>query len=162
MIAALRALETQEQVDGYEVIVVVDGSTDGTTEALRQLTTSFPLTVLEQPNRGRAAAVNHGAKVARGELLLILDDDMEADPRLLAEHDRSHREGADVVLGHIPLHPDSPESFLCPGVAAWADRRAEGAFELRGPRAIRPRQRTDVAEERRLSPDRRLRHGFHP
>lgn len=125
VMAALRALETQDQSERYEVIVVVDGSTDGTSEALRELTTSFPLTVLEQRNQGRAAAVNHGAKVARGELILILDDDMEADQRLLAEHDRSHREGADVVLGHIPLHPDSPESFLCPGVAAWADRRAD-------------------------------------
>jgi glycosyltransferase involved in cell wall biosynthesis/peptidoglycan/xylan/chitin deacetylase (PgdA/CDA1 family) len=124
-VAAVRAFDVQEDVDGCEVIVVVDGSTDDTAEALRQLATSFPLTVLEQPNRGRAAAVNQGAKVARGELLLVVDDDMEADPRLLAEHDRSHREGADVVLGHIPLHPDSPESFLCPGVAAWADRRAE-------------------------------------
>jgi glycosyltransferase involved in cell wall biosynthesis/peptidoglycan/xylan/chitin deacetylase (PgdA/CDA1 family) len=133
VVAALRALEAQEDVEGYEVVVVVDGSTDGTTEALRQLTPSFPLTVLEQPNRGRAAAVNHGAEVAHGELLLVLDDDMEADPRLLAEHDRSHREGADVVLGHIPLHPDSPESFLRPGVAAWADRRAEALSSSAAP-----------------------------
>ena len=133
VVAALRALEAQEDVDGYEVVVVVDGSTDGTTETLRQLTPSFPLTVLEQPNRGRAAAVNHGAEVAHGELLLVLDDDMEADPRLLAEHDRSHREGADVVLGHIPLHPDSPESFLRPGVAAWADRRAKALSSSAAP-----------------------------
>ena len=84
------------------------------------------------PDRPRAAEPGPrggGQPAARRSLMasssLILDDDMEADRRLLAEHDRSHREGADVVLGHMPLHPDSPESFLCPGVAAWADRRAK-------------------------------------
>jgi len=84
----------------------------------------FQLVVLEQPNRGQAAARNRGAEEARGELLLFLDDDMEADERLLSEHDRSHRQGADVVLGHVPLHPDSPRNFLSAAVRAWADTRA--------------------------------------
>src|SRR4051795_10521435 len=83
----VQALEGQALRD-FEVVVVVDGSTDDTTGALEALDPSFPLTVLEQPNRGRGEACNTGAAAARGELLLILDDDMEADPALLAEHDR--------------------------------------------------------------------------
>ena len=59
-------------------------------------------------------------------MLLFLDDDMEADPRLLAEHERSHREGADVVLGDLPLHPDSPRNLLSWGVGAWARPAASG------------------------------------
>jgi GT2 family glycosyltransferase len=104
--------------------VVVDGSEDGSAEALRKMDVPFSLIVLEQPNRGRAVARNRGASVARGEILLFLDDDMEAHPRLLTEHDLSHREGADVVLGHIPLHPKSPSNFRSADVKRWADERA--------------------------------------
>jgi GT2 family glycosyltransferase/peptidoglycan/xylan/chitin deacetylase (PgdA/CDA1 family) len=109
----------------FEVVVAVDGSTDGTAEALRGLEPGFPLRVLEQANAGRAAAVNAGAKAAAGELLLFLDDDMSADSELLAEHERSHREGADVVMGHLPLDPRSPRNLLSWGVGSWAESRCE-------------------------------------
>src|SRR3954451_12058345 len=59
-----------------ELIVVVDGSRDGTVEALRSLDLPLPLTVHEQPNQGSAAARNAGAAAARGRYLLFLDDDM--------------------------------------------------------------------------------------
>jgi glycosyltransferase involved in cell wall biosynthesis/peptidoglycan/xylan/chitin deacetylase (PgdA/CDA1 family) len=119
---SVEALAAQSDIS-FEVIVVVDGSTDGTATTLRHLTVPFPLHVIEQPNAGRAAAVNAGAERARGELLLILDDDMEADPNLLAEHDRAQREGIDVVLGHVPLHPDSPDNVVSRAVGAWAEGR---------------------------------------
>jgi GT2 family glycosyltransferase/peptidoglycan/xylan/chitin deacetylase (PgdA/CDA1 family) len=109
----------------FEVIVVVDGSTDGTADALTGLAVSFPLTVLEQDNSGAGAARNAGAAVARGELLLFLDDDMEAEHSLLSEHDRLQRDGADLVLGDIPLHPDSPPSLLSRGVEVWASSRRD-------------------------------------
>src|SRR5205814_1838864 len=103
----------------------VDGSTDGSAEALRHLRTRFPLTVLEQANAGGAAARNHGARVAEGELLVFLDDDMEADAAMLAEHDRCHAEGADMVLGHLPLHPETSPTLLSRGVDRWTERRRE-------------------------------------
>ncbi len=124
VLRTVRALDRQTERD-FEAIVVVDGSTDGSAEALRGLAVSFPLRVIEQENRGRAAACNEGAAVAAGELLLTLDDDMEADPAMLAEHDRCHREGADVVLGDMPVHPDSPPGMLSWGVGEWARYRRE-------------------------------------
>jgi GT2 family glycosyltransferase/peptidoglycan/xylan/chitin deacetylase (PgdA/CDA1 family) len=118
------ALADQSLTD-FEAIVVDDGSDDGSAAGLRGLETPFPLAVLEQENQGAAAARNVGARAARGEILLFLDDDMEADPSLLAEHDRSHREGADLVVGDMPLHPDSPPGLLSWGVGLWAQTRRE-------------------------------------
>jgi GT2 family glycosyltransferase/peptidoglycan/xylan/chitin deacetylase (PgdA/CDA1 family) len=116
------ALDRQVLRD-FEVLVVVDGSRDGSAAALEALSVGFPLTVVEQPNEGRAAAVNAGAARAAGELLLFLDDDMRADPQMLAVHDRAHRDGADVVMGHLPLDPDSPPNLLSFGVGLWTEER---------------------------------------
>jgi len=93
-VATILALERQQHRE-FEAVVVVDGSTDGTAAALRALNPSFALTVIEQDNQGRAAAVNRGVRAAGEEIVLILDDDMEADPALLSEHQRSRLEGAD-------------------------------------------------------------------
>src|SRR5215216_470139 len=125
VLKAVRALEDQEFDGNFEVIVVVDGSRDGSAEALRKLKVPFPLRVIEQPNQGAATARNCGASEAQGEILFFLDDDMIAHPRLLAEHQWSHQNGADVVVGHIPLHPDSPPTILTPAVRDWADRRGQ-------------------------------------
>ena len=125
VLACVRALARQNLAEEFEIIVVVDGSTDASAEALRALRLDIPLTVIEQANRGQSAARNAGAAIARGELLLFLDDDMEADALLLAEHDREHRNRIALVLGHIPLHPDSPANFLSDGVGRWAKERRE-------------------------------------
>jgi glycosyltransferase involved in cell wall biosynthesis len=126
MVAAnVTALGRQEFDGDFEVIVVVDGATDGTAEALRGLKVPFPLTVVEQPNGGAAAARNRGATIARADLLMFLDDDMEAHPRLLAEHEESHRAGAAAVLGHLPAHPKSPAGLLADRVKIWADDRGK-------------------------------------
>src|SRR5690349_18438777 len=103
-VEAVRSLAVQEFDAPFEVIVVVDGSRDGTAEALNQTIWPFPLRVIEQANQGASRARNRGAAEATGEILLFLDDDMTADPHLLAEHHRSQREGAEVVLGHMALH----------------------------------------------------------
>jgi peptidoglycan/xylan/chitin deacetylase (PgdA/CDA1 family)/GT2 family glycosyltransferase len=124
VVRMVAAFERQAFRD-FELMVVVDGSTDGTADALGSLDVSFPLTVLEQRNQGSGQARNTGVAAGRGELLLFLDDDMEADPGLLLAHDRAHREGADLVLGDLPLHPDSPRNILTWAVGFWAESRRE-------------------------------------
>lgn len=127
--AAVSALTRIRYAGAFEAIVVVDGSTDGTEEALAGIETPFPLRVISQPNRGAASARNRGAQAATGEVLLFLDDDMIADPEILEQHARSHAEGADAVLGDIPLDPASPRNFLSAGVEAWAAERRRQLIE---------------------------------
>ena len=125
VLESIRALSRQTFADGFEVIVVVDGSVDGSAEALRSIELPFPFKVIEQPNAGASSARNRGAREATGEFLLFLDDDMVADPELLVQHHGSYGSGADAVLGHLPLHPESPRNFLSRGVGKWAEHRAQ-------------------------------------
>jgi glycosyltransferase involved in cell wall biosynthesis len=125
VVRAVQSLWRQDSAGGFEVIVVVDGSTDETGPALRSLSSPVPLRVLEQTNQGAASARTAGGRAARGEILLFLDDDMEADPGLLAAHDRAHRGGAAVVIGHMPLHPDSVAGVLACWVDQWVERRKQ-------------------------------------
>jgi GT2 family glycosyltransferase len=122
-----------QELEDFEAVVVVDGSDDGTAAALQALETEFPLTVLELPHTGAAAARNAGAAAARGEIVLFLDDDMRPDARLLTAHDRAHRDGADVVLGHIPLDPSSPHTGVAAAIAGWAERRRARLVSADGP-----------------------------
>jgi GT2 family glycosyltransferase len=92
----LQALK-QQVFTNFELIVVVDGSTDDTIEVLEKLRTSFPrLRIITQQNRGRAAVRNNGARHAKGNLLIFFDDDMLPLPTCVAEH-----------VAHHTTHPGS-------------------------------------------------------
>jgi glycosyltransferase involved in cell wall biosynthesis len=63
-----------------EVVVVDDGSTDGTDKVLSALQDSTVRIVTHRTNQGKGAAVRTGVKTARGDLVLIQDGDLEYDP----------------------------------------------------------------------------------
>lgn len=85
----LRALARQTHAP-HEVIVVIDGSTDGTAAYLAETDFGLPFAVHAQANRGRAAVRNRGAQLATGDLLVFFDDDMRPEPDCLARHLHHH------------------------------------------------------------------------
>jgi glycosyltransferase involved in cell wall biosynthesis len=97
----------------FEVIVVDNGGNDGTEAALQQTPYPYNLRYFRQPHLGVGAARQVGLSEAKGELLLYLDDDMVAEPDVIMEHVRSHREktGA-VVKGRVILALDASQSVF--------------------------------------------------
>ena len=83
----------------YEVIVVVDGSTDDTAAALRQISSPVRLVVIEQDNQGQAAARNAGIRLRQGTWCCCLDDDLFCERTLIAEHFVAHTDCDSLVFG---------------------------------------------------------------
>ena len=100
----LPALSAQDLPrEEYEVIVLVDGSTDGTVELLRAWRPDYAFRVLEATHRGPSASRNTGIRAAVGDLILFLDDDLIAIPNLLRQHCEAHF-GSQPRVVHGPIY----------------------------------------------------------
>jgi len=103
----------------FEVIVIDNGSTDGTARALAERRDGFPLRILYEPEPNRARARNAGLNAASGDIAVFIDDDVIVPPHFLAAHAAVHREpGSLAVTGPI-LNVDSLEDRPKP---AWRHR----------------------------------------
>jgi glycosyltransferase involved in cell wall biosynthesis len=117
----LRALAQQTYpADQFEVVVVNDGSTDGTDALLRTIQTPYRLHGLDQANAGPAAARNLGVQLARARIVVFLDDDVVPLPELLAAHAAAQGDADDlVVVGPMSPPTDWPRSVW----VRWEERQ---------------------------------------
>lgn len=101
----LSSLSRQSLMEGdsFEVVLVDNGSTDGTGEMVGQLAVDYPLIYRYIPRTeqsSRAASRNQGIVGASGDVVIFLDGDQIAAPGFIAEHLRVHRLADDkLVIG---------------------------------------------------------------
>ena len=127
--ALLRCLEHVYRSEGATVqpVVVCDGSTDCTQEAVR---TSFPQATLVEGdgNLWWSGSINAGIQTARSlgvEYCLFLNDDVEPDPRMVAELVTAAEADPGSVVGAVVYYLREPGRIWCAGgLARWWGRGA--------------------------------------
>jgi GT2 family glycosyltransferase len=140
LLRLLTSLATQSLTpSAFEVLVVDDGSTDGTPTMLAGLRLPYALRTLQQPNSGPGAARNRGVRAASAELIVFLDDDTAPVPGLLERHVQLHSQHKDaVIIG--PMVP--PADWQRPAWIRWEEDMLEDQYRamLAGEFECTPRQ----------------------
>ncbi len=103
----------------YEIIIVDDGSNDGTMETLRNLKTQYPeLKVISfRKNYGKSAALCEGFKTVQGKYVITMDADLQDNPAEIPNLIAKLEEGYDLVSGwkrkrHDPISKTLPSRLF--------------------------------------------------
>ena len=104
-----------QSLDDYEILLIDDGSTDGSDLLCDQLQEEYPniIHVTHQRNGGLSAARNKGLVIARGEYITFIDSDDELCPNTLRpnmDYLANHPE-TDMLEYPIEVHADSPLTY---------------------------------------------------
>jgi dolichol-phosphate mannosyltransferase len=127
LLGAILTVDTESLGFEKEIIVVNDGSRDGTSECVRRFA---GVTLIEQANQGKGAAVQRGMREATGEFVLVQDADLEYDPADYRPMLEAVRSGAAAVYGSRTLGQlraqgwtltpgRHPQQSLGPWLAGW-------------------------------------------
>jgi dolichol-phosphate mannosyltransferase len=100
LVARLSHILDSLLADRYEIIVVDDDSPDGTWQLAQQLTANYPaLRVMRREgDRGLSTAVIRGWQAARGEILAVIDADLQHPPETTADLYRMMERGSDLAV----------------------------------------------------------------
>jgi glycosyltransferase involved in cell wall biosynthesis len=120
-----------ERTEPDEVVVAIDGSDDGSLEYVESRgADDSRIRALWVDHGGQFVALDAAARAASGDVVLFLDDDVEAGPDLVEGHRRRHAEREHLVVqGYMPVHlePDPPASrFTTVLYDAEYERRCAG------------------------------------
>jgi len=112
----------------WEVILVDDGSTDGTTQLMRSLVTTHAgvKAVLLRTNFGKSAALMAGFELARGAIVITMDADLQDDPSEIPAFIASIESGFDLVSGWKKTRHDSYERRLASRIFNYVVRKTSG------------------------------------
>jgi glycosyltransferase involved in cell wall biosynthesis len=131
----LAALAKQDMC-GFEVVVVDDGSPEPVSEDTSPTTDVFELRIIRQDNAGPAAARNLGAQQARGEILAFTDDDCLPQPTWLSTLTREISSHPEALVGSLTFNglPDnnwsSASQLIIDLVYDYFNRDPENAYFL--------------------------------
>ncbi|MCV2463455.1 glycosyltransferase [Streptomyces sp. ICN988] len=130
-----------DPVDDFEVILVDDGSTDGTGDMVNALPLKYPVRYIYLPRTDescRSAARNAGVQAAEGELIVFADGDQIIDPLFIREHIRCHRDRPGIVAVGF-------RDYLAPGPVDL--ERLGSSFNLEAfPGPAAPDERAEVTD----------------
>ena len=108
--ASLEELKESGVIGDYELLLVNDGSTDGTKEILSEAERGEPGRIRAlgyDQNRGKGCAVRTGVEASRGDLVLYTDSDLAYGTEFIRDAVKKAEEtGADFVIGSRAIHPD--------------------------------------------------------
>lgn len=113
--------------ESYEVVLVNDGSTDGTEAVIEQakMRATCAFTVITQANAGLARGRNVGIEAARGERIIFIDDDVLPLPTFVGEHLLSHREHRNNIVRGGAINVESFDDLPPP---LWSFKNYSGNY----------------------------------
>ena len=130
----LEALKLQT-IRNFEVLVIVDGSSDDTVRVLDTFRHDFEqFKAIIQPNCGRSMARNRGAAEAQGKLLIFYDDDMEPEADSVEKHLEFHRTRTGLLSGNSIEKPSPTktdiQNYKAHLTKQWMKRFQKGVSQL--------------------------------
>ncbi len=103
--------------DDFEVVISDDGSTDGTAAMVESMKKPMPYTIrfFAHEHYGCGGTHNTGIRQAKGDIVLMLADDILPEPHLIAEHIKTHEENPEectVVMGRLEQSTELPNTVF--------------------------------------------------